>query len=408
MKRTRLYGFFLVAASCACIAYAQTIRPGYIPGRIVLNVTAEPATSMAVTWRTAATVPDPAVQVAEAGDWTDFQGSAATVQAVSEKVSLDSITAVYHHSVILTGLRPGTLYAYRVGGDSVWSEWNHFTTAQAGPAPFDFVFFGDPQNGIADVIARVFRESLLKAPSARFWLFTGDLVELPQYDRFWADWFAAAGFIHSIMPSIMTPGSHEYALQTKDTTRWDVFTPLWDAHFTLPENGPKGLEERAYTIDYQGVRFILLDSQKGLREQSEWLEKLLENNPNRWTVAAMHEPVFSVAADRDGHETRDAFMALFDKYSVDLVLSGHDHVYSRSHTLKAGRVVSEGDRGTVYVTSVSGAKSYRMNFHYRELMQAMGDRVQLFQVVSVRGDTMRYTSYTATGKVYDSFQLRKE
>ncbi len=397
----------IITASCGWTTGAQTTVSAVTPQRIVLNLTVRPATSMAVTWRTGGFVPDPGVQVAEAGDWTDFPGAAATVEAVSEKVAIDSVTFVYHHSAILTGLRPNTLYAYRVGGDTVWSEWNQFTTAQDTVAPFEFVFFGDPQNGITDVIARVFRESLLKAPSARFWLFTGDLTELPQYDRFWAEWFHATGFIPSMMPSIMTPGSHEYALQTKDTTRWDVLTPLWDAHFTLPENGPKGLEERAFTIDYQGVRFILLDAQRGLKEQSQWLEKVLAQNRNRWTVVAMHEPVFSVAADRDGHETRDAFMPLFDRYSVDLVLSGHDHVYSRSFKLNDGKVVNGGGRGTVYVTSVSGAKSYPMNNRYGSLMQKMGSKAQLFQVISFDGRTMRYAAYTATGRVYDSFTLEK-
>ncbi len=402
-----LCAILVITASCTWSGGAQTLASGPIPQRIVLNLTATPATSMAVTWRTGALVPDPAVEVTEAGDGTDFQGTAAIVEAVSERVAIDSVTFAYHHSVILTGLRPNTLYAYRVGGDTVWSEWNQFTTANNDAAPFSFVFFGDPQNGIADVVPRVFREALLTAPSAKFWLFTGDLTELPQYDRLWSAWFSASGFIHSIVPSIMTPGSHEYALQTKDTTRWDVFTPLWDAHFTLPENGPKGLEERAFTIDYQGVRFILLDSQHELKEQSQWLEKVLSQNPNRWTVVATHEPVFSVAAERDGHDTRDAFMPLFDRYSVDLVLSGHDHVYSRSHKLKEGKVVSGDKPGTVYVTSVSGAKSYPMNYRYKDLMEKMGDGAQLFQVISFQGALMRYTAYTARGKVYDTFVLEK-
>lgn len=402
-----LSAILIITASCTWIAGAQTIPPGFTPQRVVLNLTARPATSMAVTWRTGAFVPDPVVQVAEAGDWTDFQKRAVTVDAVTEKIALDTATFVYHHSAILTGLRPNTLYDYRVGGDTVWSEWAQFSTAQDTAAPFEFVFFGDPQNGITDFIARVFQESLLQAPAARFWLFTGDLTELPQYDRFWAEWFTAAGFIPSIMPSIMTPGSHEYAYQTKDTTRWDVFTPLWDAHFTLPENGPKGLEERAFTIDFQGVRFILLDAQHELKEQSQWLEKVLAQNPNRWTVVAMHEPIFSVAADRDGHETRDAFMAVFDRYSVDLVLSGHDHVYSRSYKLNHGKTVGGDGPGTVYVTSVSGAKSYPVNTRYQALMQKMGNRVQLFQVISFDGNTMKYRACTATGKVYDSFTLVK-
>ena len=402
-----LCGILIAAALSALHANGQTNGPDLAPRRIVLNLTASPATSMAVTWRTNALAPRPAVQVAEAGDWTDFAGGARTVGVRTEKVTLEGATTVYHHSATLAGLRPNTLYAYRVGADSAWSEWNQFSTARSEAAPFEFVFFGDPQNGIADVMSRVFMESLLRAPRAKFWLFTGDLMELPQYDRLWTEWFSAIGPIPSVMPSTMSPGSHEYALKTKKETRWDVLTPLWRAHFTLPENGPRGLEERAYVVDYQGVRFIMLDAQWELREQSEWLDKVLADNPNRWTVAAMHEPVFSVADKRDGHATRDAFMGLFDKYGVDLVLSGHDHVYSRSHKLRQGAVVPDTGRGTVYVTSMSGAKSYTMGHRYSGLMQTMGEKVQLYQVIALNSRALTYTAYTATGRVYDAFELSK-
>jgi acid phosphatase type 7 len=408
VNRKLLYRVLITSLFLVWTTGAQTVTSGLTPQRIVLNLTAEPATSMAVTWRTDAVVPDPIVQVAEAGDWIDFQKSAVAVTPVSAKVSVDSGNVASYHSAILTGLHPNTLYAYRVGGGNVWSEWNQFTTASDKADPFVFVFFGDPQVGIMDVVPRVLRESLVKAPQARFWLFTGDILELPQYDRLWREWFSATGFLHSIMPSIMAPGSHEYAFKSKEGVRWDVFTPLWNAHFTLPENGPRGLEERAYTIDYQGVRFILLDAQMKLAEQSQWLAEVLANNPNKWTIAAMHEPVFSVAKDRDGHDTRDAFMSLFDKFAVDLVLTGHDHVYSRTHNLKNGKVVPDSASGTVYVTSLSGEKSYPVNTHYKELMQKLAGNVQLFQVISFEGNELRYTSYTATGKVFDSFVLRKK
>ncbi len=411
MNFRTLFALLLVVTLFASLAGAQSSKWGRIPERIVLNLTAQPATSIAVTWRTRDSVVHPVAQVARAGDWTDFPTGATAVEARTEKVCLDTPSVAYHYSAILAGLQPNTLYAYRVGYrvgvDSAWSEWNQFTTAKAEPAPFEFVFFGDPQTGVMDVCPRIFREALRKAPNAAFWLFIGDLMELPQYDRLWNEWFRAMGFIQSLMPSVTVPGSHEYALKTGNTVRWDVLTPLWRAHFTFPENGPKGMEERVYYFDYQGVRFVMLDAQMGLKDQSPWLEKVLADNPNRWTVAAFHEPVFSVALDRDGHETRNAFMPLFDKYGVDLVLTGHDHVYSRSHKLRNGKVVGDQERGTVYVTSVCGSKAYSVNSHYKDLMQCLGNQVQLYQVISIDRDRLTYKSCTATGKTYDAFELTK-
>jgi 3',5'-cyclic AMP phosphodiesterase CpdA len=407
MKNKWMFGFIVVMVFYVSLSCGQAQKQNIIPQRIVLNLTAEPSKSIAVTWRTNGEVSNAAVQVAEAGEWTEFQKGALSTKVTSEKIELDSKALVYTHSVLIGGLRPDVLYAYRVGGDSVWSEWNQFTTAREEAAPFDFVFLGDPQYDIKNLCSRIFREALRRAPSAKFWLFTGDLMDLPQYDRFWVEWFSATGFIHSIMPSILAPGSHEYALKTKDDVRWDVFSSTWKAHFTLPQNGPKGLEGRAYYVDYQGVRFVMLDAQMALKEQSEWLEHVLASNPNKWTVAAMHEPAFSIADDRDGRDTRTAFMPLFDKYSVDLVLSGHDHGYARSKKLNNGKVVNDTERGTVYVVSVSGPQFYKHNPKYDNLMQKTGNKLQLFQVISFLGDRLIYKSYTATGRVNDSFELVK-
>ena len=373
----------------------------------MLNLAAEPSTSLAVTWRTNDEIKSPAVQVAEAGDWEGFQKSAVSTPATSEKFELDTKAIIYSHSAIVKGLKPNKLYAYRVGGDTIWSEWNQFTTAKNEPAPFDFVFFGDPQYEVKDMISRVFRQALLTAPAAKFWLFIGDLFDLPQYDKNWAEWFYATGFIHSIIPSIIAPGSHEYALKTKNVVRWDYFLPTWRAHFTLPQNGPKGSEGKAYYVDYQGVRFVILDAQMALKEQSEWLDKVLATNPNKWTVAAFHEPVFSIAKGRDERHTRDAFYPLLDKYSVDLVLTGHDHGYARSKKLSNGKIVADNEKGTVYVVSVCGPRGYDHNPKYDSLMVKTAIHHQLFQAISFRDNKLIYKSYAVTGELFDSFELEK-
>ena len=96
-------------------------------------------------------------------------------------------------SAILDGLTPATRYAYRVGHAREWSEWNQFATATAAPAPFQFVWFGDPQDDVLAHCARTFREAVRVAGGARLWLFTGDLCSDPE-DARWGELFQAAGF----------------------------------------------------------------------------------------------------------------------------------------------------------------------------------------------------------------------
>ena len=387
-------------------SFAQKYTGPSTPQRIILNLTDSPSTSIAVTWRTMGEIPHPQIKFAEISDWRELDSTFSIADARSEKVKIDSSTFAYHHSALIKNLKPNTTYSYRVGGGSNWSELTQFTTANSENTPFEFVFFGDPQVDVKDYVSRIFRKSFLAAPNAKFWLFIGDLMDKP-LDQYWEELFYAGGFIYSMMPSVMVPGSHEYAYKLKDGTRIKGFTPLWNAHFTLPENGLKGMEEKSYFFDYQGVRFFMLDAQSRLDEQAKWLDSLLAETKNLWTIVAFHEPVFSFGRNRDEMSTRNAFMSVIDKYSVDLVLSGHDHVYARSHKLKNGKAVSAKQKGTVYVISQCGGKTYSLNTKYSELMKKTGTNIQLFQTISINNRKLSYKSFTVTGKLFDSFELFK-
>ena len=66
--------------------------------------------------------------------------------------------------------------------------------------------------------------------------------------------------------------------------------------------------------------------------------------------------------------------------------------------------------GTVYVVSVSGSKQYEAKPNwdqYDAVRDKAGEDKQLFQVISVDGNTLSYKSYTAVGDLFDSFDLIK-
>lgn len=211
-----------------------------LPERIILNLTAEPATSQAVTWRTRLPVADPRAQIAPASGSAGFDENARSVDARSQTVTLDHGRSVVHHAVVLEDLAPDSLYAYRVGADGAWSEWNQFKTASRGPVPFSFVYFGDPQEEIRSKCSRVFRAAYKQAPDADFWHFVGDLVDDGDQDEQWAELFDAFGWISRTTPMILLPGNHEYPdKRFVKGADYQLF-PLWRPHFTLPENGPAG------------------------------------------------------------------------------------------------------------------------------------------------------------------------
>jgi predicted phosphodiesterase len=372
---------------------------------------------MAVTWRTAKQIVLPKVQVARPGQWSDFATHARTLIAITDTMQTDKKELAWYYSVVMDSLSPGTTYAYRVGGDSIWSEWNQFNTASAKADPFRFVYFGDPQNDLTTYVSRIFREAFRRVPEARFWLIAGDLISEPE-DSQNEEFYYAGGFAFRMIPTIMVAGNHDrgykmengdYVLNAKGRkTRINDLSPFWSHEFTLPANGVAGLEESNYSIDYQGVRILVINSNTRLQEQAAWMEKLLANNPNCWTIVAFHHPIYSMGADRDDKETRSAFLSLFDKYHVDLVLTGHDHAYSRTWKLVNGVRVNDDQQGTIYVISVSGPKAYPLNLRYKDLMIKYGEKVQLFQELFVNGGTLEYKAIAADGSVYDSFILTKK
>lgn len=377
------------------------------PERIILNLTAQPATSQAVTWRTRHPAAHPRVQVAPATGFSGFDKNARSVAAGTQRVVLKSGSVVYHHAVVLESLAPDTLYAYRVGAEGSWSEWSQFKTASRAPAPFTFVYFGDPQEEVKSKCSRIFRAAFKKAPDADFWHFIGDLVDNGDRDDEWAELFYAFGWIPRTTPMILLPGNHEYP-DKRFVKRPDYrLFHLWRPHFTLPGNGPAGLEETVYFIDYQGVRLVMLNGNERLEDQARWLDRVLADNPQIWTIAAIHQPVYSTGKWRDKTTYQRLFVPVFDRYAVDLVLQGHDHTYSRTFKLKNGTRTGTNEPGTIYVTSVSGPKSYPVNPRYHDLMEKTGTGRQLFQVIRVDAHHLKYESFDATGARYDAFALEK-
>jgi 3',5'-cyclic AMP phosphodiesterase CpdA len=379
---------------------AEAHRPLAIPDRIILTWQGDPARSQAVTWRTDSSVTRAVAQIAEASADPKFVRSARTVDATTTPLTSD-LGAAHYHTVNFEDLRPSTKYAYRVGDSVNWSEWIHFRTASASPEPFSFIYFGDAQNDLKSMWSRVIREAYSDLPEARFIIHAGDLINRANRDAEWSEWFQAGGWVNAMVPSIPSPGNHEYE---GNSTGGRQLSRHWRPQFALPSHGPPGLEETAYFIDYQGVRIISLNSNERREAQVPWLEGLLRDNPNRWTVITFHHPIYASAKGRDNAELRRLWQPLFARYNVDLVLQGHDHTYARSN-LQTGLNRREADSGTVYVVSVSGPKMYELE---REpWMQRAAEDTQLYQLITIDSSRLRYEARTATGEIYDAFELQK-
>ncbi len=417
MSLTRIGLFVLATAATAVLPACQgppadlIHRPDY-PQRIILTWDGDPAQTQAVTWHTGAYDGKAFAEIAAADASPNFRHYARRVKAQTETVPEEPDSGFFH-SVTFTGLEPDTLYAYRVGDGETWSAWHQFRTAADEARPFSFIYVGDAQNAILSLWSRTIREAYSDLPEARFIVHAGDLVNRPNSRREWAEWFESAGWVNAMIPSVAAPGNHEYYDVGKGQDKTRRLSRFWRPHFTFPEHGPEGFEESVYYIDFQGLRIISLDSsvkdlpEVGPEAHVEWLEDVLRDNPNRWTIVTLHHPFYATHPSRDNGRLREAWQPLFDKYGVDMVLQGHDHAYGRGHNLPVGQRARD-EAGTVYVVSVSGPKMYDVGYDKHDWLDRAAENTQLYQTIRIDGDKLAYRATTVTGELYDAFDLIKE
>ncbi len=111
-----------------------------------------------------------------------------------------------------------------------------------------------------------------------------------------------------------------------------------------------GMPGMWWSEERNGVLLVGLDSnQPDNPEQRAWLERTLADSDATWKIVALHHPPYSAGYQGSSTDVRAEFSPLFERYGVQLVLSGHDHDYQRSVPLG----------GVTYVVSGAGAGTRR-------------------------------------------------
>ena len=392
----------------------QAWTPGGWPDRVVLTPGADASTEMAVSWRTDLRQTEALAEIAPSISSSAMEMNARPVQGVSVS-GVDRGGQGMYHSVRFKDLTPGQAYVYRLRGADGWSEWHNLRAAGAAGTPFRILYLGDTQNDILAKGGRTTRKALLRtAPDVM--VHAGDLTGRSR-DWEWGEWTAVGGFAYASVPQIPAAGNHEYS---DDDAGQRKLGPLWSAQFALPANGVASGAARptTYYTDHQGVRFIVLDgtaalSLGALDEQTHWLDRTLAESPARWNIVIQHQPIYTCARPRDTEELKAAWSPIFVARRVDLVLQGHDHCYSRISDpdgADAGRVgrAAGVPQGPVYLVSVTGSKMYGLNDRAGFQPDRVAADTQMYQTIDVSDDRLVFRAYTATGELYDAFDLNRQ
>ena len=92
-----------------------------------------------------------------------------------------------------------------------------------------------------------------------------------------------------------------------------------------------GMPGRWWAVERDDTLIVGLDSnQVDDPEQRDYLERTLRDSDATWKIVAVHRPPYSAGYQGSSMAVRDTFGPLFERFGVQLVLSGHDHDYQRS------------------------------------------------------------------------------
>lgn len=147
-----------------------------------------------------------------------------------------------------------------------------------------------------------------------------------------------------------------------------------------------------------GVRFFALDSNYMSPEQLTWLENELKQSGSDWKIAYFHHPLYSSGGTHGSDVAlREKLEPMFLKYSVDIVMSGHDHFYERIKPQK----------GIQYWVVGGSAKLRKGDINTTNLTEKGFDTGYSFMAVEIAGDELHFQTISDQGKTVDSGVIKR-
>jgi 3',5'-cyclic AMP phosphodiesterase CpdA len=155
--------------------------------------------------------------------------------------------------------------------------------------------------------------------------------------------------------------------------------------------------QRYYSFVRGNVRFLALDSTLMDAKQIAWIEATLQGATEEWKVCFFHHPLYS-NADRHGSsvDLRLRLEPIFQKFGVDVVFSGHEHIYERIKEQKGIPYFIVGSSGQLRKGGVTPSAITAASF---------ADD-QAFLVAAITGTEMTFQAISRTGATVDSGVLR--
>ena len=260
-------------------------------------------------------------------------------------------TSVVDHEILVSGLTPATAYFYQVGTTTQLlaggDEQHVFRTAPAvgATSPVRVWATGDAGTGTPDQVAvRDAYYSYAGLGSTDVWLMLGDNAYPSGFDAIYQL------FLFDIYEELLRTTPFWTALGNHDTG--DLFD-LCTSPTAAEAGGVPSGTEAYYSFNHANIHFVCLNSMSldltPTGPMLQWLEADLASHLQEWTIAYWHHPPYTKGShdsddvtDSGGRmrDMRENALPILEAGGVDVVLSGHSHVYERSFLISGHHDVS--------------------------------------------------------------------
>jgi predicted MPP superfamily phosphohydrolase len=156
--------------------------------------------------------------------------------------------------------------------------------------------------------------------------------------------------------------------------------------------------QRYYSFARNNARFFVLDTNFLDPAQVAWLERELAGATEHWKIAYFHHPLYSDGG-RHGSEVelRVVLEPLFIKYGVNVVYSGHDHLYERIRP----------QHGISYFVSGAGGQLRLGDLKRSDITAAGFDRDRSFMLNEIDGDDLSFQVVSRSGQTVDHGTIQR-
>jgi len=370
------------------------------PSKIVVTTGENPATGVGISWETSLNINEGNLVIGQMSDLSDGKTIAATGKSIV--TTLNTYERLYKAwDVNANNLLPSTIYYYKVGQGDYYSEIKSFKTAPAS-GDVSIAFYGDVQGsynnfpGTIEALKRVCTNIDLS-------LLSGDVSDNGQI---YSDWSAIdSGFGTYLSSGIWaaTVGNHD--------SYFDAQT--FSSFFNGPNNGTY-TTPRNYSFEIGDIVVYNFDTEAtygydpDFSAQIAKMKEVFEKSSKTYKVVLMHRSAYPMNYDE---EDVRALHSVFDEINVDLVLSGHDHIYNRTEMNNG--LKAEAGQGTQYVVggSSSGSKFYTADTAGRPWQDIVyDDDNPVFSILKISDGILGFETYAIESgetKLIDSFNITK-